>query len=123
VTEPGDAHPTADVEPRRPRSSLLDDADDLVTGDDPRPARGEVTLGEVEVGTAHAAHHDADEDLAASRLRITTLAAAQRPAGDRPWLLDPPRSHHHLPSECFVSSECHVPETEQLALRWHEPLG
>jgi hypothetical protein len=72
-----------------------------VTGDDARPARRQVTFGEMEVGTAHAAHRDAYEDLAATRLRVTALAAAQRPAGDRPGFFDPPRPHHHLPSECF----------------------
>ena len=60
------------------RADRVDDADDLVAGHDVGPPGRQVALGEVQVGAAHAAHRDADPDLARAGLRLGPLDERQR---------------------------------------------
>jgi DUF177 domain-containing protein len=66
---------------RRLRARGLDDADDLVPGDDRQPRAGDLAVEDVQVGPADAAGVDANEHLARSRLGVGNLREPERPAG------------------------------------------
>jgi hypothetical protein len=55
--------------------------DDLVAGDDGKPRAAHLAVADVQVGPAHAARVDLDEDLAGARLWLGQLGLAQRAAG------------------------------------------
>jgi hypothetical protein len=67
--------------------------DDLVSGNDIRRLGREISLGEMEVGSAHGTHQDADQDLAGIRLRHRQCRPAQRMAVGGFGLVDDPRGH------------------------------
>ena len=93
VAQPGDPGALARLEAGGTRPDRIDDADDLVTGNDAPTPRLDVALGEVEVGAAHAARRDADADLARSGHRTRSADGNQRAAGDRSRAIDHPGEH------------------------------
>ena len=54
--------------------------DDLVPGHERQLGLGQLAIDDVEVGAAHAAGRDCDEDLARARLGIGQLGLAERRA-------------------------------------------
>jgi hypothetical protein len=69
--------------PRAFGAASNDRSDDLMAGDDPRMARRQVALGDVEVGAANAAGLDTDENLARAGFGFRKLDRAQRIGFDR----------------------------------------
>jgi hypothetical protein len=95
--QPRHADPVADREPTGSRPERLDLSHDLVSRSDTGPARGQVTLGEMQVGAAHAATRDPDQDVGRRRLRPITIDSPKRPGIDRPRSVDHPGPHQLLP--------------------------
>jgi hypothetical protein len=93
VPQPGDARPLADREPSAARAEGLDLADDLVARDGGRLARGQIALGQVEIGPAHAAGRDPDADLARAGLGDGPIDELARAAVHRAGRADHPRLH------------------------------
>ena len=93
VAEPRDPDALADGEPRRTGAQLVDHADDLVTGRHIGATRGEIALGQVEVGPAHPAHRHPHAQLARSGMGLGTFDERERAVVDRPGAADDPRSH------------------------------
>ena len=60
VAEPRDAHAVADGQMRHAVPQHVDQADDLVTGDDRHLLGRQVAVDDVKVGATHAARADAD---------------------------------------------------------------
>src|SRR6185437_9022598 len=90
ITEPGDAHALTDVPDLVPpggrRSGCafadrIDDADDLVPGNDGQRGIGEFTIDHVQVGAADRAGRDAHAQLPCARCWHRTLLELQRAAG------------------------------------------
>ncbi len=93
VAQPGDADSITGREARRRRPAPLDQPDDLVTGDDARPARREVPFRQVEVRPAHAAGPHPYEDLGRAGDRHRVLDECERAGVDRPGAADGPGPH------------------------------
>ena len=68
----------------------IDDADNLMSGNDRKLAVAQVAVDEVEVGTAHAARADADADFAGQRDWNFTIRGRQ---ALRPRAFEHHRSH------------------------------
>ena len=64
MREPGDADPFADGEALDAGAELLDDADDLVAGNDRQPLVRQLAVDDMQIGAADAAGLDADQHLA-----------------------------------------------------------
>jgi hypothetical protein len=93
VCEPRHAYPIPFGQTVAPGAEEIDDPDDLVTGDNPRVCRCEVTFGEVEVGTAHPARRHPEANLTRSRGGDLSLDQHQRVAVDRSGPFYDPRLH------------------------------
>jgi hypothetical protein len=78
VPQPWDADPLAKAKVRNTRANGFDAPDDFVTRDDGKLWFGEITVGDVKVGTAHATSGNTDQHLVQSRQRIRNLAVTQR---------------------------------------------
>lgn len=83
------------------RTRALDQADDLVTGDDPRMFRRKIALGEVQIRPADAARDDAHENLAVARNRRRLFDQTERIVLDRSGPFDDDRAHLE-PVRCAV---------------------
>ena len=69
-------------------------ADHLVSRGHPGTVRRQVALGDVQVGAAHPAGEDPQQQLAGSWPRYVVFRVeAQRVAGDRPWAFHLPGTH------------------------------
>jgi hypothetical protein len=55
--------------------------------------RGQVSFGQMQVGSAHPARFDAHENLVATRAWNVTTSESQRSRLHRPGPIDPPRPH------------------------------
>ena len=97
--QPGDAHARSHLESGGARPQGVDGSDDLVPGDRVGAVRWEVALGEVQVGTAHAAVRDPDPKLARPGHRHGALHEAKGVAVDGTGGGDDPGPHgvsgHH----------------------------
>lgn len=91
--QPRDADPVADGEPVRARPGRQDSADDLVAGAGAGPARGQVALGEVQVGAAHAARLDGHQQVVAGDVGHHSADRGQRTGRHRAGLGDDPGVH------------------------------
>jgi hypothetical protein len=91
--EPRHTDARADREAIGVRSDGVDDADDLVSGSYLRAPWLQVTFGEVQVGTAHAATRDADSHVVVDGRRCFSLDASEWVRVDRSWMLDYPCMH------------------------------
>ena len=91
--QPGHPHPITDREPRDPLAAAFDHPDHLVSRRDLGPFGSEVTLGQMEVGTAHPATEDPYEQLARAGLRSLPRDPPQRSRVDRAGLLHHPGIH------------------------------
>jgi hypothetical protein len=67
VAQPRDAHTVAGLEAPCARAPALDSTDDLMARHDRWPDERELALDDVQIGAAHAARADADQDLAGFR--------------------------------------------------------
>ena len=92
-TQPGNPDAIADCEPSGIRTECVDRTHDLMAGDDTVAPRDEVTLGEVQIGTAHTAHVHLDTDLTWTGFRPRALHATQWPSIDDLGLIDDPSIH------------------------------
>src|SRR5215212_2533952 len=88
VAEPGNADALARREPLRPSPERIDDAHDLVAGDQRQFRMLEVALHDVEVRAAHRAGLDPHADFAGPGFRRRNLLQAER--------LADPSQHHGL---------------------------
>jgi len=93
AAQPGDTGPLPEGEAAGTLPPGVDHADDLVAGNDPGPAGGQIPFGQVQVGAAHAAGHHLEADLARPRSGDGPLDGPQRPGVDRPRLDDGPGPH------------------------------
>src|SRR5690606_5635105 len=91
--QPRHPDPVTDGEPLRPGTARLDAPDDLVAGHGPGSARGEVALGQVQVGAAHTARLHPDPDLTGSGLRHRQLDRLQRSGRHRAGTGHHPGTH------------------------------
>jgi hypothetical protein len=78
VAEPGNADPLAGPEPVHAATGLRHLADDLVARDERQLRVGQLAIDHVQVGAAHRAGLDPEEDLPGARLRHRQLGKAQR---------------------------------------------
>ena len=78
--EPRHADPAAERVAPRPLSHRLDDADDLMSEDQGQLGVLQLRVDDVEVGAAHAASADAEQELTGPRARVGKLGQAQRRA-------------------------------------------
>src|SRR6266851_6053638 len=93
VPEPRDPRPIPDREALGARAQSINRPDHLVARDDLRPVRGQVSLGQVQIGSAHAAHRHPEPYLTWPRRRRGTVDPAERAAIDRAGGLDDPGAH------------------------------
>jgi hypothetical protein len=77
VGQPRDSDPVTRGETRAVGTELVDDADDLVAWDDVWTVDREIALGDMEVGSAHAAGGHPDPDLARTGLGRRAFHHAQ----------------------------------------------
>ena len=89
--EPGDARPLANAPPGGLRPRRLHRADDLVAGHHREPAGGEVAARELEVGAAHSAGLDAQQQLVGGGSGIGEFRRCEH--GARPRPLEQLRAH------------------------------
>ena len=99
-SRPVSGHPALDVRARR-----LDAPDDLMPEDDRQLPRCEIALGELKVGSAHAARRDTQEQLARSGLGHRELSQDEWITGDRARPIENEGAHRaHDPGTNGVSS-------------------
>ena len=111
MAEPGDADPLAGGKAARSWTDPVDHADDLVAGDHPGPLGPKITLGQVEVGAAHAAHPDPHPDL--TRPGLGTGSSIRRSGRSA---IGPGRSTAH-------AGMVPASATERIRPRRHRPAG
>jgi hypothetical protein len=87
VPEPRDADSLTDDKAMGALSDLLDDADDLVSGNHPGALGGQVPLDEVEIGAANGTGCDRNGDLSWPGRRLGPLEEPEGPRLDRPRAL------------------------------------
>jgi hypothetical protein len=92
-SHPRDSNTVADREAADARADRVDRADDFVTGDERTPPRFEVSLDDVEVRAADAAHPDAHSQVARSRHGCCELLRRQRTSPDRRGTAEKDGSH------------------------------
>src|SRR5439155_6663636 len=81
--KPGDPDAVADREARGAAPGSRDPADDLVPGHDRQAARRQIAFHQVQIGSAHAAHVDAYENLVRPGLRRLERLGTEWRALDR----------------------------------------
>jgi hypothetical protein len=91
--QPGNSDPFPDAEAVSGGSERLHAPDDLVTWGDVSAAGWQITLGQVQVGTAYPATGDPDPYLALRRHREIPVDPAQRSTVDRPAFVHHPSLH------------------------------
>jgi hypothetical protein len=99
-SRPVSGHPALDL-----RARGLDAPDDLMPEDDRQPSRREIALGELQVGSTHAARRDTQEQLAGSGLGHRKLTQDEWIARDRARPIEDEGAHGaHDPGTKGVSS-------------------
>ena len=83
VPEPRNADPIADVQMRHAVTYHVDEADDLMSGDDRDLNGRQVAVDDVEIGAADAARANADDHFAGQRNRNFAITQLERPAARR----------------------------------------
>jgi hypothetical protein len=102
-TQPSDADACPDAETFTLWAELLDDADDLVTGDDSRVLRLEVALADVQIRSANATRLHPHEDLAVTGNRHLHVGRSQGVPFDRRGMFEEHRVHaRHTPPGGFI---------------------
>jgi hypothetical protein len=91
--QPRHSDPVTPGEPRSPMTGLDDLADDLVPWRHVRAPWRQVTLGQVQVSTAHATAQHPDQQLARARLGNRPVQEDERPCRHRTWLMHDPCPH------------------------------
>ena len=105
-TEPCNADPRPDGEAAASRSQLFDDADDLVSGDDPRMFCFEVTFTYVQIGSAYPARLHPYQDLSIAGTGHLRVDLAQRVRFDPRGIFERhcPHARHTLRREAAAGS-------------------
>ena len=110
MSEPGHADPVSGRERRHLRPDRNDLADDLVTGHDRQTGLGEVTVDDVQVGSAHAAGRYPDQHLPLIRHRHVALLQTEGRAG-------PVKNHRlHGPHHSLLGAQATHPAARHLDL-------
>ena len=96
AVEPRHAHPGAEIEPAifgDGRTAARHRPDDLVTGDHRASSHGQFALDDVQIGAAHAAGANPDQQVTCGGFRRRHLLAAQRSVANRSRLMQHTRLH------------------------------
>ena len=93
AAEPGRADPVAGLEPGAARAGRDDLGHHLVARRHVRLLGRQVAFGQVQVGPAHPAAADLEQQLAGAGLGYRPLGELERARGHRPGLMDHPRAH------------------------------
>ena len=86
--QPGDADAIADGEAAAVRTEPVDDADDLMAGDDRQPRRRQLAFDDVQVGATNGADVDAHADLLGAGIGFGRVDEPQGSRFDRALLLE-----------------------------------
>jgi len=91
--QPRHADAVTQGEASRSRAESLDNADDLMTRDDPRTVDRQITLDDVEIRPAHPAGAHPHQRLTRTRSRVLTIDGSHEALTDRAGYVDAPDTH------------------------------